>query len=121
MGVHGIILFAHGSRDPLWRQPIDTVAARIRQLEPHVQVRCAYLELMEPDLPASATELAAAGVRSITVVPMFFGVGKHVREDLPGLMTGLRTSHPQVEFTLQSTLGEQAGLIELIAKIALSR
>ena len=28
--VRGIILLAHGSRDPLWKQPIEAVAAHIR-------------------------------------------------------------------------------------------
>ena len=26
----GVILFAHGSRDPLWRLPIDAVAQQMR-------------------------------------------------------------------------------------------
>jgi hypothetical protein len=55
----GTILFAHGSRDPLWRKPIEAVASHIGLIAPAVQVRCAYLELMAPDLPASTAELAA--------------------------------------------------------------
>ena len=37
----GIILFAHGSRDPLWRMPIEGVAADIRARQPDMAVRCA--------------------------------------------------------------------------------
>ena len=36
-----IILFGHGSRDPLWRLPMETVAARLRALQPELPVRCA--------------------------------------------------------------------------------
>ena len=57
-----IVLFGHGSRDPLWHQPIQSVAARIAELSPHTLVRCAYLELTEPDLPSAAADLIAAGV-----------------------------------------------------------
>lgn len=117
---HGTILFAHGSRDPLWRQPIEAVAHHIRQIAPAVQVRCAYLELTEPDLPTSAAELAALGVTRITVLPLFLGVGKHAREDLPELMAALQASHPQVTFHLKPAIGEEPKMIALMAQIALT-
>jgi sirohydrochlorin cobaltochelatase len=116
----GVILFAHGSRDPLWRKPMDAVAARARELDPKVQVQCAYLELMEPDLVACADGMAEAGAQAITVVPMFLGVGKHAREDMPRLFETLRQNHPAIMFSLQSSIGEDERVVELMAKIALS-
>ena len=114
------ILFGHGSRDPLWRLPIEAVASQIRAIAPEVQVRCAYLELSEPDLPSTAADLASLGVSSITVVPMFLGVGRHAREDLPLLMAALRARHPQIAFEQKLAMGEHAKVIELMAQIALS-
>ena len=116
----GTILFAHGSRDPLWRKPIEAVASHIRKIAPAVHVRCAYLELTLPDLSTSAAELATRGVTSITVVPLFLGVGKHARDDLPLLMAALRASHPHIAFNLRPAIGEEAQVIELMAQIALS-
>ena len=118
--VRATILFAHGSRDPLWRKPIEAVASQIRQIAPSVHVRCAYLEIMEPDLPDCAAELVTLGVTSITVVPLFLGVGKHAREDLPLLMAALQTRHPQIAFKLRPAIGEETQMIELMARIALS-
>ena len=115
-----VVLFAHGSRDPLWRTQIEAIAVRAQQLEPHTTVRCAYLELTEPDLPTCVAELAAQGSTHVTVSPLFLGVGKHAREDLPALMTRLITQHPQIEFILQPAVGEDARLVQLIAQIALS-
>jgi len=114
-----IILLGHGSRDPLWRQPIEAVAVRLAQRRPDVPVRCAYMELEQPDLAAAATELAAAGATQITVVPMFLGTGKHARNDLPGLVEGLRQAHPSVQFTLQRAVGEDPRLLDLLVTIAL--
>lgn len=117
--VNGIILFAHGSRDPLWHQPMQQVDERIRQLDPQVQVRCAYLELTAPDLPTCAGELIRTGISSITIIPMFLGVGRHAREDLPNLLAELQLAHPAVRFMLQPAIGEDARVLDLLARIAL--
>ncbi|MDD2712729.1 MAG: CbiX/SirB N-terminal domain-containing protein [Simplicispira sp.] len=115
---HGILLFAHGSRDPLWRAPIEAVRQQIEAQSPHPAVRCAYLELCTPSLADAAQELVAQGVRTLTVVPMFLGTGKHAREDLPMLMDELRAAHPHVEFTVQVAIGEDPRMTALMASIA---
>ncbi|MBK9571623.1 MAG: CbiX/SirB N-terminal domain-containing protein [Rhodoferax sp.] len=117
--LHAVVLFGHGSRDPLWRQPIEAVAARMRQTAPDVLVRCAYLELTEPNLPTAVAELAALGITSLCVVPLFLGVGRHAREDLPVLMQDLRHLYPQVAISLKPAIGEDPQLIGLIAELSL--
>ena len=116
---HALVLFAHGSRDPLWRAPIEAVAARIRQQAPGRPVRCAYLELCSPDLPQAVAELVALGAGAVTVVPMFLGTGRHAREDLPVLLDTLRATHPQLSITVQGAVGEDPRMTALMADIAL--
>jgi sirohydrochlorin cobaltochelatase len=115
----GIILFAHGSRDPLWKLPIEAVAARIRERAVDAQVACAYLELTTPDLPSVAAQMITSGAMTLRIVPMFLGVGRHAREDLPVLVTQLQADHPQVHFELQAAVGENPLLIDLMAQIAI--
>jgi len=114
----GIVLFAHGSRDPLWHKPMEAVAAHIATLSPQTPVACAYLELSTPDLAAAVETLMNSGVCTIGIIPMFLGVGRHAREDLPALVTQLREQYPQVHFTLNPAVGEEARLIHLLAQIA---
>ena len=116
---HGIVLFAHGSRDPLWHKPIEAVSARIAALAPDTPVACAYLELSTPDLPTAVRELLDRGVQAIRIVPLFLGVGKHGREDLPRLVAVLQIAHPGVPFTLMPAVGEDTRLVQLLAQIAL--
>ena len=116
---NGIVLFAHGSRDPLWHKPMEAVAAQIAAAPGQTPVECAYLEISTPDLTTATHKLIARGVTAITVVPLFLGVGKHAREDLPQLLVNLQAIHPEVRFTLQPAVGEDARLIQLIAQIAL--
>ncbi|WP_332774872.1 sirohydrochlorin chelatase [Polaromonas sp.] len=116
----GIILFAHGSRDPQWQQPIEAVAAQIRARDPVALVCCAYLELGTPTLPQAATNLIAAGAQKIRAFPLFLGVGKHAREDFPRLIEQIRAEHPGIAVELLPTAGEHPRLTALMAEIALS-
>jgi sirohydrochlorin cobaltochelatase len=113
-----IILFAHGSRDPAWQRPMLAVAERIRNCTPSAWVGCAYLELTQPNLPQAVAQAAELGHTHIRILPMFLGVGKHVREDLPGLMAQLRQNHPHVHFDLQPAVGEQNAVLDALAQAA---
>jgi len=113
------ILFGHGSRDPIWREPIDRVAQRMLETEPECCVRCAFLELTQPSLAVASSELIDLGVRNICIVPMFLGVGRHAREDLPVLVDELRQQYPDISFTLRPSVGEESRVIDLLATVAL--
>ncbi len=114
-----IVLFAHGSRDPLWRGPIDAVAAEIQRQAPDTPVHCAFLELMAPSLPETVAALVQAGHRSVRVVPLFLGMGRHAREDLPELIGQLRQNHPDLNLQLLPAVGEMPELTRCLAAISL--
>jgi sirohydrochlorin cobaltochelatase len=115
----GIVLFAHGSRDPLWRLPIEAVSQQIKNISPSTEVMCAFLELTSPDLPTCVQKMSEQGLAHISVVPMFLGIGKHAREDLPEIMQELKTNYPHVQFDLRRAIGEEPELTLAMAKIAL--
>ncbi len=117
-GMRGTVLLAHGSRDERWRAPIETVAARILQDDPGARVVCAYMELAAPDLHAAAAGLVAEGALAVRVVPLFLGMGKHAREDLPLQLETLRKAWPHIDFSLARIVGEEPELVELLARIA---
>ncbi|ALK88544.1 sirohydrochlorin chelatase [Limnohabitans sp. 63ED37-2] len=117
----GVILFAHGSRDPLWRLPIDAVAQRMRGQQASTPVSVAFLELTEPDLPSTVEALMKQDVTHVRIVPMFLGVGRHAREDLPELVHGLRQAYPQMSFELLPAIGEHPAMTALMADIAAGR
>ena len=114
-----VIAFAHGSRDPLWRAPIEAIAAQVRVQDPSCLTRTAYLELCEPDLPTAARELVEAGATEVRILPVFFGMGKHAREDLPELVRQLQAGYPYVRWECLPTAGENPELVKLLAQMAL--
>ncbi len=117
--MHATVLFAHGSRDPAWRLPLDRVAAHMRTIAPEHLVRCAFLELTEPNLSVVTQELLALHVTHIRIVPMFLGIGRHAREDLPALVHELQRLYPETRFELRPSIGEDARVIELLARLSL--
>lgn len=114
MDKHGIILFGHGARDPRWAEPFERLAAKLRAArgEP---VSLAFLELMTPDLPAAVAAQVADGCDAITVVPVFFGQGGHVRKDLPEIVARCQAAHPDVTIACASAVGEDDAVLDAVA------
>ncbi|MDR5778679.1 CbiX/SirB N-terminal domain-containing protein [Caballeronia sp. LZ065] len=114
MSKHGIILFGHGARDPRWAEPFERLAAKLRatRAEP---VTLAFLELMTPDLPAAVASQVASGCDAITVVPVFFGQGGHVRKDLPEIVARCQAAHPGVVISCATAVGEDDAVLDAVA------
>jgi sirohydrochlorin cobaltochelatase len=115
----GLLLFAHGARDPRWARPFAAVAERVRAARPGLPVVLAYLELMSPDLAEAGAHLVAQGCTRVEVLPLFLGTGGHLRQDLPVLLEALRAAHPGVQFGLHPAVGEVESVIAAMARAAL--
>jgi sirohydrochlorin cobaltochelatase len=116
----GLLLFAHGARDPQWARPFEAVAARCRALRPQVPVVLAFLEFMSPRLPQAGAQLVAEGCTAVDVLPLFLGAGGHVRKDIPALMAQLQAEHPEVRWSLHPAVGEAPELIDAMAQVAVT-
>ena len=118
MTVRGLILLAHGARDPAWATPFEAVVARVRTKAPEAVVRLAFLELMTPRLEEAGAELAGLGCTRVDVVPVFLGMGGHVRRDVPEQLATLRAARPEVVWTLHPAVGETPRVIAALADTA---
>jgi sirohydrochlorin cobaltochelatase len=119
MTFQGVVLFAHGARDPRWAEPFVAVVARIRAERPGLPVALAFLEHLQPDLPAAVRKMAAQGVSRARIVPLFFGRGGHLREDLPKLLEQVRREVPGVELDVMGAAGEDETIQAALAAFAL--
>jgi sirohydrochlorin cobaltochelatase len=110
-----LVLFAHGARDARWREPFDRLHDKLVAAMPQCAVRLAFLELMSPALPETIGALADEGVHAITVVPVFFGQGGHLRRDLPALLDACRAQYPAVRLRSVAAVGEADSVLDAIA------
>lgn len=110
---HGLILYAHGSRNPAWRKPFDRVVRDLKQRGFNHTV-LAFGEFMSPSVAEAAQTLAAKGVTQATIVPMFLGGGLHVRSDLPRLAAEARAASG-LKLRVAHAICEDAAVLAAIA------
>ena len=120
MATRGVILLAHGARDPAWAAPFEAIRRRVEALSPHTPVALAFLEGLPPDLAAAASALRERGCDAITVVPAFLGGGGHVRRDVPELVAAIEREHPGLAVHVTDALGEDAAVQDAMALAALA-
>jgi len=111
-----LVLLAHGARDPQWARPFQQLVTELGELLPGERIVLAFLELMPPSLPACAASLHGEGVRSLRVVPVFLGMGGHMKDDLPKLAAEIRGRFPDLEITVEPPIGDQPEVIVAIAR-----
>ena len=114
MADRAIVLFAHGSRDPDWARPFRQLALELAERVPGERVTLAFLELMQPTLAECVGALYAEGIRHFRIVPVFFGSGGHLKNDLPALVAKIKKE--DMEITLEPPVGEQPEVIAAIAR-----
>jgi len=118
--MRGLILFAHGARDPCWAEPLDRLRDRVARAAPGTPVAVAFLDIMQPDLPAAADRLVASGCDGLCIVPVFLGQGGHVRRDLVALVQLLVDRHPGIDIRAAPAIGEDDGVLDALAVYCLA-
>jgi sirohydrochlorin cobaltochelatase len=112
--MRGLVLFAHGARDPEWARPFEAIRDRIRSRRPENPVELAYLEVMTPTLEEAVEAVVARGASAVTVFPLFMAQGGHLKHDLPRILDAIRASRPHVPISLESAVGDVPEILDAI-------
>jgi sirohydrochlorin cobaltochelatase len=107
-----VILLAHGARDPEWTRPFEVVRDRLRA--EGIRTELAYLEIMTPSLEEAAELVASEGVKTVTIVPLLLGQGRHLKHDLPEMISDLKRNRAGVEFRVTPALGDDPEILAAI-------
>jgi len=113
---HQIILLAHGSSDSRWCETFEQLAApTLKSVE---NAAIAYMELAEPSLETIVSQGKAAGTQNFTVVPLFLAAGRHLRKDVPAMISDLESQHG-VHIKLAPPIGQNPQLGDAIRDVVL--
>ncbi|RCW94400.1 sirohydrochlorin chelatase [Marinomonas foliarum] len=91
-----IILLAHGSPDPLWKQPFESLYHQVSLTYGKDNASLAYMELTTPSLE-DVIEKLGEEVKTVAVLPLFLAVGRHLRHDVPAQIAALQSDDLQIE------------------------
>ena len=116
MSRSGIILFAHGARDPQWAIPFQRIRTLLERRAAGTPIELAFLESMRPDLADAMRALAGRGVERVTVVPLFMAQGNHLRNDLPELVRRASVDNPGLGVRTAPAIGDVDALLDAIAQ-----
>ena len=114
----GLILFAHGSRNPAWRKPFDRVLKDVMK-RGECPAILAFGEFMSPGMAEAAQMLAGQGVKKAVIVPLFLGGGAHVRGDVPKL-AAQASAASGLQLRVAKSIGEDATVLAAIADYSIA-
>ena len=119
-GAAGIILFAHGARNPDWARPLEAIREAMLEQHPAAEVALAFLEFIPPNLPEAIDRMVARRLGRIVIVPVFMAHSGHTKRDLPALLEAARSRHPGLDIRVATPIGEAREVVAAIARYALA-
>ena len=116
-----LLLIAHGSNRQYSNDEIRSLTDRLRaKVKTHFdRVDCVFLELSEPSIADGIQRCAADGISEITLLPYFLAAGKHIAEDIPGIVAEQRDRYPHINMQICDYVGKQPEMEDLLKRIAL--
>ena len=118
MNTKAIVLFGHGARDVRWHEPFDRLKEKWVAQHSNIVVELAFLEMMEPSLEEAVGSLVSQGAKEITVLPVFFGQGGHLRNDFPVLLAACSEKFPEITLSATPAVGEDDAVLQSIIEYA---
>lgn len=118
-----LILFCHGSRDPRWREPFESLVEEVKALcekkENYAGVSMAYMEMAEPKLLDILKQThEKEGIHRFAVLPLFMSAGAHVSNDIPAQVKEAQTTYPSIDVKVLPPVGEHELVRSAMRQIA---
>ena len=122
-----LVLIAHGSRDPRWRKPFESLISELKTRGDNQQpITLCYMEMAEPGLLKAVKNALheTPTLTTVKILPLFMAAGAHFAKDIKALTEQLREAHPHLTVITHPPIGEDdamRALIKLLAEEAITR
>jgi len=115
-----LLLVAHGSRRKQSNDEVVLLAEKLKRQcsQQYSIVNAAFLELADVLIPDGIKQCATEGATSIVVLPYFLNSGRHVIEDVPGIVEDCIGQYPDIKISLAPHLGASDLMMDLIISSA---
>ena len=114
--MQALVLIAHGSRRQASNQEVIDLVSRVQQSasDRYPLIKAGFLELASPSIPEAIEACIESGATTVVVVPYFLAAGRHVVEDIPGIVKPVAEQHPRVTIRISEHIGMSASMTRLI-------
>jgi sirohydrochlorin ferrochelatase len=114
----GILIVDHGSQKREANDMLSSMANLIQTMAgSDVVVRCAHMELADPNIAAGFSSCVQGGATDVTVFPYMLSPGRHSTSDIPRMVADVARAFPHVSFSVTPAFG----LHEKLAEVVLER
>jgi sirohydrochlorin ferrochelatase len=107
----GVVLVAHGSRDPRAAAATRALALAVGAARPDWEVSASYLDHSLPRPAQVLGGLEAAGHRRAVLVPLLLTAAYHGRVDVPGAVAAARAEGLRLDVEIADVLGPLDGRV----------
>lgn len=108
-----VLFISHGSR---LSQTTEEVRHFVQQLKKKSAVSIfeyAFLEVTRPSIPEGIDACVNKGATEIIILLNFLNTGRHVDEDIPGIIDKARAKYPEVTFQVTTPVGQHDQILAL--------
>lgn len=115
-----VIIIAHGSRLQQTADEMDELVAKLQKSMTAALVMPAFMELQKPDLNTSLKKVVDEGIKTISIVPLFFFTGRHMRDDIPAQVEEAKSLYPDCKISMTPCIGHTDEFIDALKKSVIS-
>jgi len=112
-----LVLIAHGSPDPAWREPFEKLTEDLRAEMGKDNVCLAYMQFISPTLEEVIEESHKKGFSEIKILPLFMAQGGHMKRDIPAQTERIKEKFPALSIKLLPHIGANPHFFEMMKNI----
>jgi sirohydrochlorin ferrochelatase len=118
--MQALVLAAHGSRREASNLEVKSLAQRLKAAERGAfrHIEAGFLEIASPTIPEAIQFCVQAGASTVVVVPYFLSAGRHVSEDVPGIVDRISPQYPGTAIHIAKHIGASDAMTRLILEAA---
>ena len=118
--MHGLVVIAHGSRRQASNREVMDLGSRLQHSasDRFQLVETAFLEIAKPSITEAIESCIQRGATCVTVVPYFLSAGRHVVEDIPGIVEPVAQKYKAITIHVTEHIGASDSMEELILESA---
>lgn len=108
-----ILLVGHGSRSQDAKEIFNKVVEGLRK-KTDVPVESCYMEISDPKIRDVIGKMYNDGVRDMIVLPYFLFKGIHIKEDIPRILTEMKSKWEGLKITLAQPIEYHDLILEIL-------